>query len=237
MGAAAVASQLVDDAALLAGNGGVVHQDRLARAAKVPAVCARPRTILGRTKSVSDVTPIVSTVSAAIAAGAALATLIVAFLTLREGRSTIAELKKLATEAAKETAAQERLVGVSRTTALMQHAVFTEAQAAREVEALVRVRVALAEVAYATQRVMGESHPPILFYGARQTLRAALVGVSNAERRLPICSRIATDASIVNARQNELLADTEVDKELDEARGQLIDATMAANAAMNRLND
>src|SRR5947207_11580114 len=103
----------------------------------------------------SDITALISTVSAALAAGAALATLIVALLTLREGRSTIAELRKVAAEAAKETTAQqamvrsmERLIGVSNTTVAVLHSVLLESQAAREFEGLLRIRTAVAEVAY-----------------------------------------------------------------------------------------
>jgi hypothetical protein len=182
----------------------------------------------------------ISTISAAVAAVAALATLVFAFLTFREGRKTITELKRLAVEAAKETAAQEAMVKSMQTlvqgsnvTATVLHSVFLEAQAAREVEALLRVRTALAEVAYATQRVMAENQPPILFYGARQTLRAALAGVPDAEHSLPTSHGIGSHDSVTHARQNELEADHEVDQALKIAREKLAAANRQANEAMD----
>jgi hypothetical protein len=175
-------------------------------------------------------------VAAAVAALAALATLVVAFLTLREGRKTITELKTLALEASKETAAQEaivrsteRLVQASNVTATVLHSVFLEAQAAREVEALLRIRTALAEVAYATQRVI-DGQPFIVFYGARQNLRAALAGVPDAEHVLPVSEGISTGTD-VHARQNELQADHELDAAFREAREKLAAANRQANKA------
>jgi hypothetical protein len=180
---------------------------------------------------------VISTVAAAIAALAALATLVVAFLTFREGRKTITELKHLALEASKETAAQEaivrsteRLVQAANATAAVLHSIFLEAQAARGVEGLLRVRTALAEVTYATQRVM-ESQPPIVFYGARQSLRAALAGVPDAEQALPISQRIGID-TVVHARQNELQADHELDEALKAARERLAAITRQLNEAV-----
>ncbi len=186
----------------------------------------------------SELLTLISTISAAVAALAALATLVVAYLTFREGRKTIAELKALALEAAKETAAQEAmvesmqsLVRGSNVTALVIHAVFLEARTAREMEALLRIRTALAEVAYATQRVMAEHQPDFLFYGARQALRAALAGVPDAEQALPISNRIAID-TILHARQNELQADHELDQALRDAHGRLHAANAQSNKAM-----
>ena len=182
----------------------------------------------------ADVTGIISTVSAAIAAAAALATLVVAFLTLREGRSTISELRKLAAEASKETAAQERIVSASHTTAAVLNAVFMEAQASREVDNLVRVRAALAEMAAASQRVV-DGQPQFVFYSARQTLRAALVAIRDAEYRLPVCQRMSTDDSVAYARRYELEADAEVSKLLTAAWKRLDDALRSADEAMRNL--
>ena len=174
---------------------------------------------------------------AAVAAVAALATLFVAYLTLREGRSTIVELRKVAGEAAKETAAQEAivestraLVKASETSTTVLHSIFLETQAAREIESLLRVRSALAEVAYATQRAMN-GQPEIVFYGARQTLRAALAGVLDAETILSNSYRIGHDASVVQARQNELQADHEVDVALGAARRKLAAASLLWQAS------
>src|SRR5450759_5192040 len=158
-----------------------------------------------------DVAGLVSTISAAVAASAALATLIVAFLTFREGRATIIELRKVAEEAAKETSAQDAivksmqsLVGATNATAAVLHSVFLEAQAAREVEALLRVRMALAEVTYSTQRVF-EGQPPIVFFGARQNLLASLAGIPDPQRSLPASYRIAHQSREARqAQQHEL---------------------------------
>lgn len=188
----------------------------------------------------SDSASLVSTISAAVAAAAALATLIVAFLTLREGRATIAELRKLAAEATKETTAQEamvqsmgRLVQASNITAAVLHSVFLEAQAAREVDALVRIRAALAGVATATQHMLVENPRPDIFFGARQSLRAALAGVADAEQSLPASHRISEDNSIVQARQHELEADHEVEAAIKAAREKLVAANRQANEAMD----
>lgn len=187
-----------------------------------------------------DVAGLISTISAAVAAVAALATLIVAFLTFREGRATITELRKVAEEAAKETAAQEAivksmqsLVGASNVTAAVLHSVFLEAQAAREVEALLRVRTALAEVSYSTQRVF-EGQPPIVFFGARQNLLAALAGIPDPQRSLPASYRIGPQSREARqAQQHELEADSELEKELTAAREKLAAANSQSNEAMD----
>jgi hypothetical protein len=187
-----------------------------------------------------DIASLISTIAAGVAAVAALGTLIVAFLTLREGRATIAELRKVATEAAKETAAQEaivqstqRLVQASNVTATVLHSVFLETHAAREVEALLRIRTALADVATATQHMLVENPQPDIFYGARQGLRAALAGVPDAEQFLPASHRIARDNSIVQARQHELDADHEVEQAIKAAREKLVAANRQSNEAMD----
>jgi hypothetical protein len=186
----------------------------------------------------------VSTFSAAVAALAALATLVVAYLTFREGRATIIELKKLSQEAARETAAQEaivastqKLVQASNATATVIHSLFLEAQAAREVEALLRVRTALAEIASATQRVLVDRQPEFLFYVARQNLRAALAGIPDTEHALPVSCGIGNDGSIVQARQNELQADHEVDEALDAARVRVKAASLQSSEAMESAPD
>jgi hypothetical protein len=181
----------------------------------------------------------VSTVSAAVAALAALATLVFAFLTFREGRKTIGELQKLAREAAKETAAQEAIVAsmqslvqASNVTAKVLHSVFLEAQAAREVEALLRIRAAVAEVAYGTQRIF-EGQPSIVLYGARQQLLAALAGVPDPKASLPDSYKMGQSRDARQAQQHELAAISEVEKALDEAREKLAAANSQSNDAMD----
>jgi hypothetical protein len=185
-----------------------------------------------------DIAAVISTISAAVAAGAALATLIVALLTLREGRATIAELQKVAGEAAKETAAQqaivrsmERLVGVSNVTVAVLHSVFLEAQAAREVESLLRIRTAVAEVAYATQRIF-EGQPSIVFYGARQHLMAALAAVPDPKKDLPASYEMGDSRDARQAQQHELAAIMEVENALAAAREKLAEANAQSNQAI-----
>jgi hypothetical protein len=81
--------------------------------------------------------------------------------------------------------------------------------------------------------VMAESHPPILFYGARQTLRAALAGVADLERSLPVSHGIGSHDSVTHARQNELQADHEVEQALNAAREKLSAANSQSNEAMD----
>jgi hypothetical protein len=185
-----------------------------------------------------EVAVLISTVSAAVAAVAALATLVFAYLTFREGKATITELRKLAQEAAKETAAQEaivtatqRLVQASNVTATVLHSVFLEAQAAREIEALLRIRAAVAEVAYAAQRIF-EGQPAIVIYGPRQHLLAALAGVPDP-KGLPASYDMGQSRDAGQAQQHELAAILEVEKAITEAREKLIAANNQSNEAMD----
>ena len=185
-----------------------------------------------------DPTVVISTVSAAVAARAALATLGVAWRSLREGRTTIEGLKALAAEAANETAAQKAILEsmngltlASRMTATVLHAVFLEAQAAREFEALVRVRVALAEVVTAIERVLG-GQPEFVFFMARQNLLAALAGVADAAKDLPATSELAGSYTARLAGSYQLPAEHEVDAGFTSARERLASATHQATNAM-----
>jgi hypothetical protein len=186
-----------------------------------------------------DVATYVSTISAAVAALAALATLVFAFLTFREGRKTISELKTLAQEAAKETAAQEaivksteRLVHASNVTATVLHSVFLEAQAAREIEALLRIRAAVAAVSNAAQLIF-QGQPAIALDGPRQQLVAALAAVPDPKRSLPASYDMGQSRDARQAQEQELRAVSEVEKTLDEARQKLAAANTQSNEAMD----
>jgi len=181
-----------------------------------------------------------ATILAAVAAIASLGTLYYAYGAAREGRGTVEELRNLASEASLATAAQQVMVStiqdlVDETTASagVLHAVFLEAQASRRVEALIDVRKALAEVAGATQRVVVDGQPSFLFYVARQSLRATLLGIPDAATCLPAATAISIQETADTARIAELEADRELNVDLELTRLSVVAAGERAAAAMN----
>lgn len=165
---------------------------------------------------------------AALTAVAAVFTVYYAYQAAVVGRGTVAELQKLTREASIETAAQQEmvkaigdLVASSNTTAEVLHAVFLESQAGREVEALLNVRRALAEVSGASHRVVVDHQPTFLFFLARQTLRAALAGVPSAEKTLPGAMGVSTRNDVDLARSAEHEMERELNVALEAAMAKL----------------
>jgi hypothetical protein len=109
--------------------------------------------------------------------------------------------------------------------------VFLEAQAAREIEALLRIRAAVAAVSNAAQLIF-QGQSAIALDGPRQQLVAALAAVPDPMRSLPTTYDMGQSRDARQAQEHVLAAVVEVEGALDGARDKLAVANAQSNEAM-----
>lgn len=171
---------------------------------------------------------VISTVSAAVAALAALGALIVAWKTLQEGRDTITELKKLQTAAKAETEAAKETTEAARQTTRALHIILAEARLTREIDALRGVAGQLASFIAVMRGVVNNQAGWHEFHDARAVLASQIAAVAPVQ--LPHVARLAdpsTDPRIDNSSDQEQ-ARVEIRKAIEAAAARLTDVAKQA---------
>jgi hypothetical protein len=173
-----------------------------------------------------EVLNVVATVAAAVAALAALGALYVAWRTLKEGRDTIAELRKFSVAAQAETEAtgetvralQLMLAPVRETTRALQ-VILAETRLARELDGLRSIAGQVTLVIGAMRLVKKTDNYWHELDDAKNLLAAQLAAAPAA---LPACAHLASPlADPRTADQAHDKATQEIKAEIEKAKGQL----------------
>jgi hypothetical protein len=174
---------------------------------------------------------VVASISAAVAALAALGALIAAWKTLQEGRDTIAELKKLQVATQAEADAARETTKAAQETTRALHFILTEARLTREIDALRGVAAQLATFIAAMRAVADSGGNSFWreFHDVKAVLASEIAAVAPVE--LPHAAKLAdpsSDPRIDNSSDQEQ-AKVEIRKAIEAAATRLADARRAAN--------